>query len=131
MPWEQGDAGRSVTLQALPALKFDQTEILCRAGERLSLTLDNRDDMPHNWVLIAGGATGRIGALADEMVPSPDAFSRHYVPDSPDLLCHTRIVEARRRSTIHFNAPRQPGRYPYLCTLPGHWAVMRGVLIVE
>jgi len=24
-----------------------------------------------------------------------------------------------------------PGRYPYLCTFPGHWKLMNGVLIVE
>jgi azurin len=58
-------------------------------------------------------------------------LARHYVPESPDILCHTRILDPQKTTTIHFAAPAQPGRYPYLCTFPGHWMVMRGVLIVE
>jgi azurin len=32
---------------------------------------------------------------------------------------------------ISFRAPTAPGRYPYLCTFPGHWMVMNGEMIVE
>ena len=34
------------------------------------------------------------------------------------------------RADLNFTAPTQPGRYPYLCTFPGHWRVTRGVLLV-
>ena len=27
--------------------------------------------------------------------------------------------------------PAAKGRYPYLCTFPGHWMVMNGAMIVE
>jgi len=40
-------------------------------------------------------------------------------------------VEPTRRTELNFTAPSAPGRYPYLCTFPGHWRIMRGVLIVE
>jgi azurin len=32
---------------------------------------------------------------------------------------------------MRFEAPEKPGRYPYLCTFPGHWVVMKGVMIVR
>jgi hypothetical protein len=38
-----------------------------------------------------------------------------------------------RKSRVHvfrFNAPSQPGVYPYVCTFPGHWVIMKGVLVV-
>ena len=32
---------------------------------------------------------------------------------------------------VVFRAPEEPGRYPYLCTFPGHWMVMNGEMFVE
>jgi azurin len=36
-----------------------------------------------------------------------------------------------QRRTIYFEAPKSSGRYPFLCTFPGHWMIMNGELIVE
>jgi azurin len=58
-------------------------------------------------------------------------MARHYVPASPRILHATPLVEPGRRAELAFTAPATPGRYPYLCTFPGHWRMMRGVLIVE
>jgi len=39
---------------------------------------------------------------------------------------------APRPTTATFAAPAAPGRYPFICSFPGHAQVgMRGVLIVE
>ena len=43
----------------------------------------------------------------------------------------TDVVPPRSSFTIHFRAPAERGRYPYLCTFPGHWMVMNGQMIVE
>ena len=46
-----------------------------------------------------------------------------------------RIFEAVRVTHLWNNrvfvVSEKPGRYPYLCTFPGHWRIMRGVLVVE
>ena len=131
VPWEKGEAGRELHIQATNGMQFAQKELRARAGERLTLTFDNPDAMPHNWVLVKPDAANRVGVLANQLVAAPDALARHYVPDSPDILCHTRILDPHTKTTIHFTAPAQPGHYPYLCTFPGHWMVMRGILIVE
>ena len=112
-------------------MQFAQKELRAKTGERLSLIFENPDVLPHNWVLIAPDAIERVGALANNLIAAPDALARHYVPDNADILCHTRVLDPRKKTTIHFSAPAQAGRYPYACTFPGHWAVMRGVLIVE
>ena len=129
--WEQGKSGRELRLQSATGLQFAQKELRAKAGERLSLIFENPDVMPHNWVLIQPDATDRVGELANKLIAAPDALARNYVPESPDILCHTRILDPQLKTTIHFNAPARPGRYPYLCTFPGHWMIMRGVLIVE
>jgi azurin len=53
------------------------------------------------------------------------------VPKTDDVIVHADIVEPGKVQTIHFTAPAAPGRYPYLCTFPGHWKLMNGVMIVE
>jgi azurin len=41
------------------------------------------------------------------------------------------MVNPKADFTIHFDAPKEKGDYPYLCTFPGHWMVMNGVMKVE
>jgi azurin/sugar phosphate isomerase/epimerase len=129
--WEEGAPGRALRLQTASGMTYAQKELRAKPGERLSLTFENPDAMPHNWVLIKPGSLERVGALANKIITEPDAVSRHYVPESPDILCHTRILDPQKRTTVNFNAPDKPGRYPYICTFPGHWMLMRGELIVE
>ncbi len=129
--WEQGTPGRKLLLRAAVGMQFDPKELRAKAGERLSLTFENPDVMPHNWALLSIGSIDRVGDLANKLITSPDALSNHFVPASDDILCHTRLLDPQKSTTIHFNAPTKPGSYPYLCTFPGHWAIMRGVLVVE
>ncbi len=65
------------------------------------------------------------------MVSMPDGADRHYVPDSPDVIVHSRLLDPGKQTTLYFTAPKLPGRYPYLCSFPGHAQLMRGVLVVE
>lgn len=129
--WERGQPGRVLEIQTAAGLQYAQKELRAKAGERLSLTLGNPDTMPHNWVLLKPGAVERVGALANALITAPDAVARHYVPASADILCHTRVIDPQKTTTIHFTAPEPPGHYPFVCTFPGHWAIMRGVLIVD
>ena len=65
------------------------------------------------------------------MIADPRGFSKHYVPEVPEVLVYTDMVDPGREFTIYCNAPAEPGNYPYICTFPGHWMVMKGVLVVE
>ncbi|MEQ1829645.1 MAG: hypothetical protein ABL921_27025, partial [Pirellula sp.] len=56
---------------------------------------------------------------------------RHYVPESDDVVCYTDIVNPSDEIAIYFTLPLEPGRYPFLCTFPGHWMVMNGEMIVK
>ena len=130
-PWAKGDAGRAVTIEAALGLQYVQKELRVKAGERLSLTFRNPDVVPHNWMLAKPGTLQKIGALANTMITDPQGLAKHYVPDSPDVLVYTDMTNPQAAFTIHFTAPQEKGDYPYLCTFPGHWMVMNGVLKVE
>ncbi|MFM9000776.1 MAG: plastocyanin/azurin family copper-binding protein, partial [Opitutia bacterium] len=103
-------------VQAGSALNYLQRELKAKAGRSVALTFENPDVMPHNWVLVAPGAEERVGTAAAQMVAAPDGLERHYVPDSAEVLVHTRILDPGSKTTIYFTAPKQPGRYPYLCS---------------
>jgi putative heme-binding domain-containing protein len=120
-----------VSIEAGKNLSFLPRTLRARAGEPIKLTFSNPDVVPHNWALIKTGALARFGALANKLIAEPDAVLRHYIPRSGDLLAYTDVVGPQEQFTIHFRAPVTPGRYPYLCTFPGHWAVMNGELVVE
>ena len=118
-------------LQAGNALNYVQKELKAKAGRAVALTFENPDVMPHNWVLVRPGAEEKVGAAAALMVSMPDGADRHYVPDRPDVIVHSRLLDPGKTTTLYFTAPKEPGRYPYLCSFPGHAQLMRGVLVVE
>ena len=58
-------------------------------------------------------------------------MARHYVPKTDDVIAYADITEPGKSKTIYFTAPDTTGRFPFLCTFPGHWKLMNGVLIVK
>jgi putative heme-binding domain-containing protein len=122
---------RSVTIEAGKNLSYTVRSFKVRAGEPIKLTFINPDVVPHNWALIKPGSLSRVGDLVNKIVAEPDAVSRHYIPRTDDVLFYTDIVGPQDRFAIAFRSPAKPGRYPYLCTFPGHWMVMNGEMIVE
>jgi azurin len=65
------------------------------------------------------------------MAADPKAARRHYIPDDKRILHATKMLKVGQSETLRFNAPSSPGIYPFLCTFPGHWTIMKGEMIVE
>jgi azurin len=131
-PWRNPlERARQVRIESRDNLQFSTRTLEAKAGETLKLTFANPDVVPHNWALIKPGTLEAIGDLTNRLVAEPDAFLRHYVPESDAVICYTDVVEPGAEFSIHFQVPSTPGRYPYLCTFPGHWMVMNGELIVK
>ncbi len=131
-PWLAKIPGaRAITIEAGKNLSYSVRSFTVWAGQPIKLTFMNPDSVPHNWALIKPGTLTRVGDLANKIIAEPDAASRHYIPRTPDVLVYTDIVTSQDQLTISFRAPSAPGRYPYLCTFPGHWMVMNGEMIVE
>ncbi|WP_420845224.1 plastocyanin/azurin family copper-binding protein [Maribacter litopenaei] len=47
-----------------------------------------------------------------------------------EVLFATALVNPDQTVTLRFKAPSEPGEYPYICTFPGHWRIMQGVMKV-
>lgn len=131
-PWREPlPQARAITVKAGPNLTFEPRSITVKSGEPIALTFTNPDVVPHNWALIKPGSLDRIGDLTNQIIADPEAVLRHYVPVSDNVLAYTDITPPEASFTIYFRAPTAPGRYPFLCTFPGHWKVMNGLMIVE
>ncbi len=122
---------RPVRIEVDKNLSYKVRSFEVKAGEPIELTLINPDAVPHNWALVKPGALARVGDLVNKIIAEPDAASRHYIPRTDDVIVYTDVVGPQDQFSIRFRAPRTPGRYPYLCTFPGHWMVMNGEMIVK
>ena len=66
------------------------------------------------------------------MLADPQGMAKSYIPEAakPDIIANTKLVQPNQSETIEFTAPADAGDYPYICTFPGHWMLMRGVMHV-
>ncbi|MBC6993681.1 plastocyanin/azurin family copper-binding protein [Neolewinella lacunae] len=124
-----GKVDTDLLLESAKGMKFKQTYLTVKAGAKVRLTFRNPDDMQHNFVLTSGKKGDKVGQAAGEL--GLQGLAMNYVPDMEDVLVHTILVEPEMDDVIYFRAPTQPGLYEYVCTVPGHYQQMRGVLKVE
>ena len=121
-----------IRISAVPnQLAFFPREFRLKAGSKVRISFQNPDLQIHNLVIVRPGSEEEVGQLADQMAQDPDAMEKAFVPDSDKVLWATPLVNGKGAVEQEFTAPEQPGRYPFLCTFPGHWRVMKGVLVVE
>lgn len=115
-------------------MSFDVTSFSVKAGQKVKLTFANESATPlqHNFVLCKMGSKDRVIALANGMMAEmPKWMAKGFIPESPDVLHHTKLLNIKESETLEFTAPAEKGDYPYLCTFPGHALIMNGVMKVE
>ena len=86
--------------------------------------------MQHNLVLIKPNTTESIGAAADQLARDANGATMNYVPATPEVLAATPLINPGESYTLTIKVPDIPGDYPYVCTFPGHWRIMNGILRV-
>jgi azurin len=106
-------------------MAYDKTKLTVKAGDPVHLVLTNHSTMailPHNWVLVKPGAEAAValGGL-------PKGEEGGYITPGPDVLAFTPLAGPGKTTEVTFTAP-PAGRYPYVCTVPGHYMMMKGIL---
>ncbi len=122
-----------VTIKPDPAnpLAYDTKTISAKVGQKVKLTFNNTHPtlpQPHNFVL------GKLGVDKGKMLgiamSAMTLVDKGYIPDSADILAHTKLIQPNGSETIEFVLPTA-GEYHYICTFPGHGAIMNGVITVQ
>ncbi|MEJ7736600.1 MAG: PVC-type heme-binding CxxCH protein [Chitinophagaceae bacterium] len=111
-------------------MKFDKELIQVKAGTTVQIVLQNPDFMQHNLVVIKPKTTEKVGAAADKLAQDPDGAKMNYVPRMPEVLFATPLINPEGKFTLKFKVPDTAGDYPYVCTFPGHWRIMKGIMKV-
>ncbi|MCE6988482.1 PVC-type heme-binding CxxCH protein [Dyadobacter sp. CY323] len=111
-------------------MKFSVTEFKVMAGKTVELVFENPDAMQHNVVIGKPKSLEIIGAAADKMITAKDGAERNYVPNIPQVLAATPLVNPGQTFRLKFVVPDVVGDYPFVCTFPGHWRLMKGVMTV-
>ncbi len=109
-------------------LAFRPDRLTCRAGARVHLTFHHTGKyvtQEHNWVLVRPGTAAAVAAAG--LAAGEQAG---WVPrGDPRVIAATPQCSQGHSVSVDFTAP-PPGDYPFLCTNPGHGAVMHGILHV-
>jgi azurin len=120
-----------IQLTAMPAkMLFDKTSFTVPAGKAVSLVFTNSDDMAHNVVITKPGNMEKVGKAAEAMAMLKDGYEKNFVPKMAEVLFATPLVNGGKSFKLDFKAPDKPGEYPFICSFPGHWQMMKGVMKV-
>jgi azurin len=113
-------------------MQFSTNELKAVAGKPIKLTLKHigkipKEAMGHNLVILKEGTDEAAFALK-----ANDAKATDYIPESEkaSIIAHTKLLGGGEQDTIEFTIDKK-GKYNFICSFPGHVAMMKGVLIVE
>ncbi len=115
-------------------MRFNIDSFTVHSGERVRLQLRHTGRksaaiMGHNVVLLKAGD---IRAFASRVGNHGGSEENGYLPATllEQVLAHTQMLGGGETDEIEFVAPA-PGKYPFLCSFPGHFVTMSGHMIVS
>lgn len=109
-------------------MRYDVTQFYVEADRPVEIIFENPDVMQHNLIVVEPGALSEVGQAAEAMGGA--GFAKNFIPESPKILFKTALIAPKTTERMHFKAPAKPGDYPFLCTFPGHWIIMNGLMTV-
>ena len=112
------------------AMSYDKKEFTVTAGKTVEIIFENPDAMQHNLVIGKPKSLEIIGKAATKMITQKDALQKSYIPNIPQIIASTPLVNSEGSYKLTFKVPETVGDYPYVCTFPGHWSIMNGVMKV-
>lgn len=127
-----GEPDVEIKIGVIPAkLKYDTEWFAVKPNSKVKLTLINADVMQHN-LLICQKGEGIVKLVSDAALAlGADAIEKQFVPDIPEVLFHTTMVDPGESNSIYFTAPEAEGDHPFVCTFPGHALIMNGIMTVS
>jgi azurin len=128
-------SAKEVTITGNDTMQFDIKNFDVKAGSKVKITLKNIGQVPkiamgHNLVVLKKGIT----AIAfGQKALGAGANATNALPASlmGDVIAATKLLGPAESDTVEFTAPKETGSYEYVCTFPGHFALMRGTMTVK
>lgn len=123
-------ADNVVELGAGDNMKYDANEVRVERGKKVTVNLKHSGKLPaaqmgHNFVLLRKGVD-----LTQFALKAMNSAETEYIPEGDDVIAYTKVIGGGESTSVTFEAP-EPGTYEFLCTFPGHFAVMQGKFVVS
>ena len=114
-------------------MRFDKKEIKLKEGQQVKLTLKHTGKMPksamgHNFVLLKNDVDfAALTAILAQATPP-----EYHFPEAArkDVIVYSDMIGGGESTSVTFTAPAK-GIYRFICSFPGHYAMMQGTVIVE
>ena len=131
----EAKADQVVVITGDDKMMFGTTSFEVKAGTKVKVTLKNIGMIPkiamgHNFVLLKKGETAF--GFGPQVVVNGGTQANGFIPTKgkEKILVNTKMLGPGEEDSVIFTAP-EPGDYEYLCTFPGHFALMRGKMTVK
>jgi azurin len=115
-------------------MQFDKSTItVAKDCTDVELTLTHTGKLPmqvmgHNWTLVK---TSDLAAVATDGLSA--GLQNDYVKaGDPRVIAHTKVIGGGENATVKFSLSQLKASesYSYLCTFPGHSALMKGTFAI-
>lgn len=124
------DAGTTIDIASDGEnLAFNKTTLEATSGQEVTVNFENTSTtQQHNWVLVNGGEDV-AKTVADGGLTAGEGAN--YLPsDQGAVIAAAGLANAGETTEVTFTAPA-PGTYLYICTVPGHYPLMKGTMTVN
>ena len=132
---EEGKVDQTVAITADDKMMYGTTAFEVKAGTKVKVSLKNVGMIPkiamgHNFVLLKKGETAF--GFGPPVVVNGGTHDNGFIPpkDKEKILAYTKMLGPGETDSVIFSVP-ETGEYEYLCTFPGHFALMRGKMTVK
>ena len=96
-PKSFGDPDRIIEITTLKGeMKYNKPVITVYPGKKIKLILRNNDDMHHNLAITKRGKGKDLKVAQEAWKLGAEGFAKHWIPDHPDLLFSTKMVDWQR-----------------------------------
>ncbi len=112
-------------------MKYALDSISVPAGAEVRLIFENTATLPtmvHNVVILTTNNDEDVQRVGMAAITAGEANG--YLPEDEAIFAATPMAQPGETVEITFTAPSEPGQHRFICTYPGHYALMQGVLVV-
>lgn len=126
---------KKIELTGSDQMQYSSKALEVAAGDSVVLTFKHIGTLPkiamgHNFVLLKPDTK-----IPEFAIAAVKAATNEYIPTDEEskkaIIAHSKLVGGGESDTVTFTAPAEAGAYPYICSFPGHYAIMQGVLTVK
>lgn len=125
----------TIDLKGDDAMKFDKTEVTVSSTcKTITINLAHTGKLPvtamgHNVVITAASDMQAVASAG----MSAGAAANYLPADDKRVIAHTSLVGGGEHTSATFpgSALKAGGDYEFFCSFPGHYALMKGKVVVQ